>query len=136
MVLFFALMLELLALPLPGEVLMSYTGFLVFQGHLNWTISVLMAGFGSSVGMTIAYWIGYKLGTPFFDKYGHRFHMGPERIEKTSTWFNMYGNKLLVIAYFIPGVRHITGYFQELLGFRFVRMHCMRIVEHSFSYVL
>ena len=29
-VLFAALLLELIALPLPGEVLMSYTGFLIF----------------------------------------------------------------------------------------------------------
>jgi membrane-associated phospholipid phosphatase len=28
-----------------------------------------------------------------------------------SHWFQKYGNKVLIIAYFIPGVRHITGYF-------------------------
>ena len=106
-----SLLLELIAFPLPGEVLMSYTGFLVFQGHLNWILSILIAGIGSCIGMTISYWIGYKLGQPFFEKYGSRFHMGPERFEKLSLWFSKYGNKLLLIAYFIPGIRHITGYF-------------------------
>lgn len=110
-VLFIALLLELIAFPLPGEILMSYTGFLVFQGHLNWILSILTAGIGSCIGMTISYWIGYKLGQPFFEKYGSRFHMGPERFEKLSLWFSKYGNKLLLIAYFIPGIRHITGYF-------------------------
>jgi membrane protein DedA with SNARE-associated domain len=52
-----ALMLELLALPLPGEVLMTYTGLMVYQGHLNWVISILTAGMGASIGMTISYWI-------------------------------------------------------------------------------
>ncbi|KMY54124.1 alkaline phosphatase [Bacillus sp. FJAT-27231] len=119
-VLFAALLLEMLAVPLPGEFLMSYSGFLVYQGHLGLTLSILAAGLGSSIGMTAAYWIGYKLGTPFFEKYGHRFHMGPERIEKTSRWFGKHGNKLLIIAYFIPGVRHITGYFSGItrLSFR------------------
>ncbi|WP_338450577.1 VTT domain-containing protein [Niallia oryzisoli] len=111
MVLFIALLLELIALPLPGEVLMSYTGYLVFQGHLNWILSILIAGIGACIGMTISYWIGYKLGEPFFEKYGSRFHLGPERFENLSLWFSKYGNKLLLIAYFIPGVRHITGYF-------------------------
>jgi membrane protein DedA with SNARE-associated domain/membrane-associated phospholipid phosphatase len=110
-VLFFALLLELLALPLPGEVIMSYAGLLIFQGKLNWILSILMAGLGSSIGMTISYWIGYKLGTPFFEKYGHRIHLGPERLKKTSIWFERFGNKFLIIAYFIPGVRHFTGYF-------------------------
>lgn len=113
-VLFFSLMLELIALPLPGEVLMSYTGFLVFQGRLDWITSIITAGIGSSVGMTIAYWIGFKLGYPFFYKYGYRIHMGPERLEKTSQWFKRYGNKVIFIGYFIPGVRHLTGYFSGI----------------------
>jgi membrane protein DedA with SNARE-associated domain len=113
-VLFAALLLELIALPLPGEVLMSYTGFLIFKGNLNWLASILIAGAGASIGMTISYWIGFKLGKPFFEKYGHHFHMGPEKIEKTSLWFTKHGNKLLIIAYFIPGVRHITGYFSGI----------------------
>lgn len=114
LVLFFALMLEMLALPLPGEVLMSYSGFLVFQGHLNWMLSIIMAGLGATIGMTLAYVLGFKLGAPFFAKYGERFHMGQERIEATSRWFSLHGNKLLIIAYFIPGVRHITGYFSGI----------------------
>ena len=118
-VLFFSLMLELLALPLPGEVLMGYSGFLVFQGHLNWMLSIIIAGVGASVGMTFSYWIGYRLGTPFFQKYGHRFHMGPKQIETISSWFNMHGNKLLIIAYFIPGIRHITGYFSGITRISF-----------------
>ena len=119
-VLFVALMLELIALPLPGELLMVYSGFLVFQGQLNWTLSILFTGIGACAGMTISYWVGNKLGTPFFEKYGRKFHMGRERIEKTSNWYSKYGNKLLFIAYFIPGVRHITGYFSGItrLSFR------------------
>lgn len=121
LVLFGALLLELIAVPLPGEVLMSYSGFLVFQGHLNWLLSILVAGIGACMGMTISYWIGFKLGTPFFDKYGHRFHLGPDKIEKTSQWFSKHGNKVLIIAYFIPGVRHITGYFSGITRITFRR---------------
>jgi membrane protein DedA with SNARE-associated domain len=110
-VLFFGLMFETLALPLPGEAIMTYAGLLVFQGKMNWILSILMAGAGSSIGMTMAYGIGYKLGSPFFEKYGTRFHFGPDKFKKTSQWFERYGNKVLIIAYFIPGIRHITGYF-------------------------
>jgi membrane protein DedA with SNARE-associated domain len=57
-VLFFGLMFETLALPLPGEAIMTYTGLLVFQGKMNWILSIFMAGAGSSIGMTLAYGIG------------------------------------------------------------------------------
>ncbi|WP_082130171.1 DedA family protein [Aneurinibacillus tyrosinisolvens] len=111
--------LELVAFGIPIEVLMSYAGFLISHGQLNWALCIFMAGLGSCIGMTIAYWIGYKLGPPFFHKYGRGIHLGPERLEKTSLWFNKYGNKLLIIAYFIPGVRHITGYFSGIMKMRF-----------------
>jgi membrane protein DedA with SNARE-associated domain len=67
-----ALLLEFLALPLPGEVLMTYVGLMVFQGDMNWTLSILTAGIGSTIGMTLSYWIGYRLGMPFINKYGSR----------------------------------------------------------------
>jgi membrane protein DedA with SNARE-associated domain len=113
-VLFVTLMLELIAVPFPVEVLMSYAGFLVYQGHLSWLGSILIAGAGSSAGVTITYWIGYKLGHPFFKKYGRRILLGPDKLEKMSDWFNNQGNKVLIVAYFIPGVRHITGYFSGI----------------------
>lgn len=112
--LFASMGLELIALPLPGEVIMSYTGFLVSKGQLGWGISILVAFLGASAGSTLSYWIGYKLGTPFFNKYGHYIHMGPDNLQKVSQWFAKFGNNLLVVAYFIPGVRHISGYFAGL----------------------
>lgn len=105
------LMLEVLALPLPGEFLMSYAGLLVYQGALNGPLSILAASLGSSLGVTCAYWIGYKAGRPFFERFGPRLHLGPDKLDKVSAWFDRYGNKVLLIAYYIPGVRHFTGYF-------------------------
>lgn len=120
-VLFVALTLELIAFPTPGETLMTYCGFLVFQGKLNWGISVIVAAFGVISGITTSYFIGCSLGTPFFKKYGTYIHMGPDRLDKTSKWFERYGNGLLVIAYFIPGIRHITGYFSGVTKIPFKR---------------
>ncbi|CAH2213164.1 VTT domain-containing protein [Tepidibacter aestuarii] len=113
-VLLFALILELIALPIPGEVLMSYCGFLVFQGKLGWSQSIIVASLGAILGITFSYWLGFRLGIPFFKKYGHYMHMGPEKLEKTSNSFTKYGVRVLAIAYFIPGVRHITGYFSGI----------------------
>ncbi|TXK74012.1 VTT domain-containing protein [Paenibacillus sp. N3.4] len=118
-VLFLSLLLELLALPLPGEILMSSAGLLVYQGKLSWLGSIAMGGLGASLGMTFAYTIGYKLGMPFVHKYGKYVHFGPSRLNKTSEWFSTYGNKLLAISYFIPGVRHFIGYFAGIVRIPF-----------------
>lgn len=113
-ILFTGLLLELIALPTPGELLMSYCGFLVYQGRLNWAASILISMTGAAIGITVSYFLGTILGKTFFTKYGPYFHMGPERLEKVSGWFDRYGNKLLIVAYYIPGVRHVTGYFSGI----------------------
>ncbi|MBM7644140.1 membrane protein DedA with SNARE-associated domain [Scopulibacillus daqui] len=117
-VLFLSPMLELLALPLPGEFAMGYAGVLAYQGKLNWMLCIALACLGSCTGITLSYLIGYKLA-PFFNKYGHRIHMGPEKLEKMSRWFIHFGNKFLVIACFIPGIRHFTGYFSGITRISF-----------------
>jgi len=113
-ILFSALVLELIAFPLPGELMMTYCGYLVYQSKMNWFLSILVATTGVIVGITISYFVGSKLGTKFFGKYGSYVHLGPKQMEKTSKWFKSSGNKLLILAYFIPGVRHITGYFSGI----------------------
>jgi membrane protein DedA with SNARE-associated domain len=119
LVLFVSLCLELIALPIPTEILMSYVGFLVYQHQSNWLLSIMAAATGSFTGMAVAYFIGLKLGYPFFSKYGSRLHMGPERLDKMSVSFQKHGLKLLLITCFIPGVRHISGYFSGISRVRF-----------------
>lgn len=109
-IIFISLFLELIALPLPGEIIMGYCGFLIYQGRLNCFFTILMATLGAICGITTSYFIGKSLGMPFFHKYGKCVGLTPEKLEKISGWFDRFGNKLLTIAYFIPGVRHITGY--------------------------
>jgi membrane protein DedA with SNARE-associated domain len=113
-ILFSALVLELIAFPLPGELMMTYCGFLVYQSKMNWIVSILVASAGVILGITISYFIGSRGGVKFFGRYGSYIHLGPVQMEKTSKWFKSSGNKLLILAYFIPGVRHITGYFSGI----------------------
>ena len=104
-------MLETLALPIPGEVLMAYCGFLVYSGRLNFSLSVLVATLGVISGITVAYLIGDTVGVSFLKRYGKYFGVKEKKLEKVSNWFDRYGAKLLLISCFIPGIRHITGYF-------------------------
>ncbi|MBD3919171.1 DedA family protein [Paenibacillus sp. PR3] len=105
------LLLEMLALPLPGEMMMGCIGLLVYEQQLNWFYSIAAASLGVVIGVTLSYWIGYRLGRPFIIRHGQRFHLTEARMNTMAQWFDKYGDKLLFVAYFIPGVRHMTGYF-------------------------
>lgn len=114
-VLFFSFLLELMALPLPGELIMSFVGYLCYQGKMNWAISILAVSLGLCSGITIAYFIGRKFGHPIFMKYGHYIRLGPKQMEALEKWFEKYGNKVLIAGFFIPGIRHFTGYFAGII---------------------
>ncbi|OOM09392.1 inner membrane protein YghB [Clostridium saccharobutylicum] len=113
-VLMVVLILELIAFPLPGEAIMTYCGYVIYEGKMNFIFSILIATIGVGIGITVSYFLGRVLEVKFIEKYGRYIHMDNSRLDKISTWFDRYGNKLLVMAYFIPGIRHVTGYFSGI----------------------
>ncbi|MFF2878372.1 VTT domain-containing protein [Gottfriedia sp. NPDC057991] len=114
LLIFLVNLLELLALPISGELTMSYSGYLIYQGRMNYFLSILLAALGAIIGISLSYLIGYKFGYRLIQKYGKYIHFGPEKYQKTAKWFDQHGNKLLILSFFIPGVRHFTGYFSGI----------------------
>ncbi|MCQ6282220.1 VTT domain-containing protein [Bacillus sp. EB600] len=110
LILFIGIFLELMALPISGEVLMSYAGYFVYQGKMNYILALFTVFLSAGAGITVTYWIGKAGGYKLIEKYGKYIHLGPERYNKIAAWFERSGSKLLIFAYFIPGVRHFTGY--------------------------
>ncbi|MGG2092075.1 DedA family protein [Bacillus sp. S13(2024)] len=109
-ILFSVIALELLAIPISAEFFMSYAGYFVFQGKMDYTLAILTAIAAGGVGITATYWIGRLGGYKLIKKYGRYIHLGPKNYKKTAAWMERSGSKLLLFAYFIPGVRHFTGY--------------------------
>ena len=120
-VLLVGLLLEYIALPFPGEPTLAYAGFLSHQGDLNLPILIMLSFIGTSVGMTFQYFLGNKLGMPFIQKYGKYVFLTQKKIDMTKIWFDTYGYFLIFIAFFIPGVRHFTGYFAGIINLPFRR---------------
>ncbi|NHN28241.1 DedA family protein [Paenibacillus agricola] len=117
-VLFLGLFAESMALPFPGELAMAVSGHMNNLGSLSIPLIIFYSYFGAIVGTTLTYYLGYKLGTPFFEKYGRFFLLNPERLVKITKWFDKYGDKLILVSYFIPGLRHFTGYVSGILRIR------------------
>ncbi|WP_316568920.1 VTT domain-containing protein [Neobacillus sp. YIM B06451] len=120
LILFMGIFLELLALPISGQLLMAYAGYFAFLGKMSFPLALLTA-FGAAVaGITITYFIGKTGGYKLVEKYGRYIHLTPERYAKTAAWYERSGKILLVFSYFIPGVRHFAGYVSGIsrLSFR------------------
>jgi membrane protein DedA with SNARE-associated domain len=117
-VLCLGLFTESIAIPFPGELAMAFSGHMVYFGKFNLGLVILCSFLGATIGTTVTYYFGKKLGRPFFEKYGKFIFLNPQRFMKIAAWFEKYGNKLLLISYFIPGFRHFTGYVSGVVGIR------------------
>lgn len=115
--LFMILGISILGIPIPDEFLMTFVGFLSFTGKVNPVLAILSAAMGSISGITISYF----LGKYFKEKIASmlRRHAGNQRLERVFQWYNRHGGKLLTIGYFIPGVRHLSGYVAGLSGLKY-----------------
>lgn len=80
------------------------------RGVLGFTPVVITAVSGSLTGVSISYFIGKNIGKPAAEKYGRYIRMTPEKLLKAEKWFAKYGAAVIVFAYFVPGLRHITPY--------------------------
>lgn len=109
-ILFLMLVLGIVGLPIPDETLLTLSGWLIAKGQLNLVPTVIFAIAGSICGITISYWLGRNTGTWLLKRYGPRFKFTEKRIQHVHGWFERIGKWSLLVGYFVPLVRHLTGY--------------------------
>lgn len=107
---FFLLVLGIVGLPVPDETLLTFSGYLIFAGHLSFPLAYITAIAGSGSGMTISYWLGRTFGLKLIHRYGKYLRITEGHILKVHRWFEGIGHWGLTFGYFIPGVRHLTAY--------------------------
>jgi membrane protein DedA with SNARE-associated domain len=108
--LFSLLVLGIVGLPVPDETLLTFTGYLVYQGHLSLAIAIASAFAGSACGITLSYTLGRTFGLKLIHRYGRYLRITEDHLEKAHAWFRRAGHWSLTFGYFIPGVRHFTAY--------------------------
>ncbi|WP_245534008.1 DedA family protein [Effusibacillus pohliae] len=119
--LFLSLVFGIVGLPIPDEVIMTYVGFLVSQGTMRFSFALSVAFLGSAVGMTISYLLGRGFGFPLIRKYGHRVGIKQSHWERVQVWYQKFGPFVLMIGYFLPGIRHVTAFSAGASRMRFWR---------------
>lgn len=108
---FAALGLGILGIPIPDETLIAFTGFLAFQGKLNFFLILAVAFAGTSCGITISYFLGRYSANFISGKYPDIFPVNSNRLLEVKKFYIKFGKYALLLGYFIPGVRHLTAIF-------------------------
>jgi membrane protein DedA with SNARE-associated domain len=103
------LVLGIVGLPVPDETLLTFVGYLSFRGDLMLAPSLASAFLGSACGISISYALGRFAGPTMLTKLSGTLQVNPEHITRAQQWVQRWGKYALVIAYFVPGVRHFAA---------------------------
>jgi membrane protein DedA with SNARE-associated domain len=108
-VVFFGVMLENIGVPIPGETVLLFAGFLAFQGKIHILPAILTAIAGATIGASLGYALGRFGGTSVVDRFVRRFPRVAKRYDDAQRMFLKHGQWAVFAARFITGVRVFAG---------------------------
>ncbi|MFH1671266.1 MAG: DedA family protein [Candidatus Portnoybacteria bacterium] len=97
--------LESACIPIPSEVIMPFSGFLVSGGEFAFWLVVFWGTVGNLLGSWIAYWVGYAGGRPLIEKYGKYILLSRHDLDIADRWFKKYGQSAVFFSRLLPIVR-------------------------------
>jgi len=104
-----AMAIESACIPLPSEVIMPFSGYLVSSGRFNFWWVVLAGGFGCLLGSWAAYALGYFGGESLvrktIKKYGKYFLVFEYELDEAEEWFRKYGATIAFTSRLLPVIR-------------------------------
>ena len=112
--------IESACIPLPSEVIMPFSGYLVHTHRFNMfgdghdflnLLAVSVAGaVGCVVGSLVAYWVGMYGGRPFIEKYGRFVLISHHDLDLADRWFARYGEAIVFASRLLPVVRTFIAF--------------------------
>jgi membrane protein DedA with SNARE-associated domain len=102
---FFLMVLESALIPIPSEVIMPFSGFLVSVGKLGLLGVILAGSFGNLVGSIATYYLGLRLGRTAIIRYGKYVFFKKKHLDYTERLFEKYGDKVTFVGRLLPAVR-------------------------------
>ena len=102
---FFLMTVDSLNIPIPSEVVLAFTGFLVGRGEMNMHLSVLVAGLGGLFGSLVSYAIAYLGGRPLIERYGKYLLIHRRDVDGAEKWLERHGELIFFFGRFIPVIR-------------------------------
>ena len=102
--------IESACIPLPSEVIMPFSGYLVYTGRFSLWLVSLAGAVGCVVGSMVAYWVGMYGGRPLIEKYGRYVLVSRHDLDLADRWFARYGEIITFASRLLPVVRTFIAF--------------------------
>jgi membrane protein DedA with SNARE-associated domain len=102
--------IESACIPLPSEVIMPFSGYLVYTGRFNLWAVALAGAVGCVVGSWVAYFVGAYGGRKVIEKYGRFVLISRHDLDLADRWFARYGEAIVFASRLLPVVRTFIAF--------------------------
>ncbi|MEY8322517.1 DedA family protein [Lachnospiraceae bacterium 54-11] len=107
---FVIVLLEYLNLPgFPAGVIMPLAGIWAAKGQIHFIPALIITVAAGLTGSLILYWLGYKGGELFLQKYLNKFPKQRPMIEEKLSWVKEKGSVGIFISKLIPMIRTLIS---------------------------
>ncbi|HET6724935.1 MAG TPA: DedA family protein [Gammaproteobacteria bacterium] len=120
--------IESACIPLPSEIVMPFSGYLVTTGRFSLWAVALAGAIGCVVGSLIAYYVGLRGGRPLVERFGRYVLISSEDLNRADRWFERYGDVAIFVSRLLPVVRTFIS-----LPAGIARMRVVRFIVLTFA---
>ena len=104
-IIFVALLACGLGLPMPEDLILFTMGYCAYNGLADLRIGIVVCMVGVLIGDSSIYYFGRYFGERMTRRWPFKTVLPPERMERTRALFLRWGNKVIFLARFMPGLR-------------------------------
>ena len=97
--------IESACIPLPSEIIMPFSGYLVTTGQFTMLGVTLAGALGNVIGSIAAYYVGVWGGRPVVERYGPYVLLSRRDLDIADRWFARYGEAAVFVSRLLPVVR-------------------------------
>ena len=102
--------IESACIPLPSEVIMPFSGYLVATGRFGLNMVAIAGAVGCLLGSYVAYYVGTNGGRRFIERYGRYVLIAPHELEIADRFFLRWGSHAVFWSRMLPVVRTFIAF--------------------------
>src|SRR5579872_5571014 len=102
--------IESACIPLPSEIVMPFSGYLVAAGRFSLNLVAIAGAFGCLLGSGVGYYLGATGGRWVLERYGRYVLISPHELETAERFFERWGAPAVFFSRLLPVVRTFIAF--------------------------
>ncbi|MCX8505573.1 MAG: DedA family protein [Alphaproteobacteria bacterium] len=119
----FLMAIESACIPLPSEIIMTFAGAMVAEGHYNLWLVATAGAIGNNLGSHLAYEIGARGGRRAIERWGQYILLSERDLARADWFFGKFGSAAVFLARLLPVIRTFIALPAGIARMNIVKFH-------------